>query len=263
MRNYFYLILLPLLALATSCEIVINDEHVGDLPNNNIVTYPLENGNRWVYQRLKITENYDSYYKEFTYDTVQTTVVTRVEKDTILKGNTQVKKVATREIETNNLSYAYMALEKDLLITYAMSGDGDAFAFARSSQKQQNNDVDYFDPPLVNLAFPLLKWERWIYSPRNDDGWIITGGIDKEVMDIVNFQVPAGVFKSAKILYHFMEEGDEDFYLCDYVAKEGLIKRHIKNEKEYFFDYMGNQLEDYVQTSEIYTLKEYYFAPKE
>jgi hypothetical protein len=273
--SFLTLIVLPLLLTFTSCELLEQDGNVISEPNHYIQTYPLAIENEWVYERYRIGEIFNAEKQEYTIDTAKiTTVVTRVEKDTILDGNIHVKKLTTYESESQLHDVTYVAIVDNKLITYAYAGYGNGiFAFAKTGSSnnlfllpftyqppsgkayKEQNSIYFLDPPVINLKFPIKVGQQWIFQSLHDEV------IHKKVKTKEKLETKAGIFTCAQLTYHADFIDPEDFETIDYVANEGLIKRTIKESKHYFRDHHGNQIEDYYRTYDHYYLKEYNIKP--
>ena len=94
------------------------------------------------------------------------------------------------------------------------------------TEKVTSDSLEYENPPVRSLKYPIEIGSQWIYRNENNP-W----RIDKKVSDMEKVQVQAGIYTCYKILWLFdidnNGEWDDDIVFFDYICSKGLIKRYI------------------------------------
>ena len=228
-----------------------------DNPDNFITTndsfYPVQIGNRWVYNRTFSTFNVrpDSLRFWFPDTSIASAVVVEVTGTATLLDSIKAS-VFHQTLEEGTLTQVsdhYYANRDSGLYFIAYRGPGNVIPKGSSKGKFLFNGIHFDDlkeitsyivqslpryrvfsdsliyeiPPLLSLKYPLSVGSEWTFRPAGRP-W----RIDKRVLRKESVQVPAGMYNCFVIQWLYPTEtwGSSILFL-DYVSEIGLVKRSI------------------------------------
>jgi hypothetical protein len=209
-------------------------------------------------------------------DSIWSTIIVTIEKDTILKNNIHVKKVTERQVEAIGYTSNFMNIEGNQMKNHAyeisrphhisiisktdlpFTSPHSTLFSAHLKSKDQLSSLPkqfYFEPTeVINFKFPLQKGKNWIYRKSESGEDLIH--IEKSVEDTKHITTPAGKFHCAEIKWNYISfPGGEDLSCIDYIAKEDVIKKSFYLGKFNVTD-PNQELLYYGKSRVIYTLKE-------
>ena len=236
-----------------------------------ISSYPIAAGNEWTYDRELTFTKYESDNMEnvIESDTVDNTVRTWIEKDTLMNDTMSVKKFRAHEIDSEVYETEFLYTDAEGVKCYAYYRGSGLMAFVKKQvgfkfphsipfgglftvHKSKTDKLVYEVPPTLNLKMPLVNNIIWTYRLPSEE---LPVQIDKRVVTAESVKVPAGSFECFKIKYKYSNDSIFDnVNVHEWIAKEGLIKRQINMDPTVYTNQEGDSV--WIgKSTETYSLK--------
>jgi hypothetical protein len=250
---YSMVAVLPVLFVVGCSDNGVSPTDAGD------VTYPLSEGNSWVYES-QFLDVLGLVLDRVVLDTVDVHYNLEIASwDTLADSLACFRFVETAEVDSIQYitSETYYGSEEDGLYCYAYRpGDWIGFAVGVTprpvarplvlfrgmplsevrrtlsrlacglTSPSQEDTLIFEDPPVRALAYPLRFGSQWVYR-QPDEPW----AIDKRVVDRESIVVPAGRYKcyAVRWLIDFGDDGqwDDDIDWVDHYSGVGLVRRSL------------------------------------
>ena len=254
--------------------------------NNNEITpieiqyMPMENDTEWIYLRQAIKKEFESEISNriIKIDTLESTIKTRIEKDTVLCDTMNVKIFSTKTstvvggfVGIQNLwSYDFKYIDSEGLKNYAYispsetkfkssSLESDIFnrVLPKSTEKSEgysDNSIRIENIPSFEIELPLHENSAWTYREPTE---MISSTINKKVIGYENIRINGESFFCYKVKWeYFNDPFFENIEVTEWISKIGVVKNVTNYSRTTLMDENGDTFGN-IQLSEIITLKEF------
>ncbi len=258
-----------LLLMATIAMISCDDTSESIFPAIN--TYPMNVGNEWIYDRQVIIKKFETATSTqiIGIDTLNFTVRTWIEKDTVLNDTIRVKMFKSDDDEYNFKAINYSFIDNEGLKNYAYDfSSGSTRGFARTTGNYipsidfdihmsindgqlRTGELMFEDKPTLSIAFPLNRNSKWTFRPR--DGQPVQ--VDKKVIGIESLNINGQRFNCFIVDRLFSNNQAYDgIKFKDWISEMGLIKSSLSLPRSPAYN-VNAEILFYGESTETLTLK--------